>query len=85
MQSPLTRKIAGEVVLSDKPGSVLRKWREEFKISQMDMARHLNTLTVDILREMLAWVRCGDLYDAEEVNARAAAWTARVNTSFPLP
>ncbi len=42
MQSPLTRKIAGEVVLSDKPGSVLRKWREEFKISQMDMARHLN-------------------------------------------
>ena len=35
------RKIAGEVVLSDAPGSVLRKWREEFKISQLEMARHL--------------------------------------------
>ncbi len=41
MHSSLTRKIAGEVVLSDEPGSVIRKWREEFKISQMDLARHL--------------------------------------------
>jgi len=41
VQSSLTKKIAGEVVLSDDPGSVLRKWREEFKISQLDMARHL--------------------------------------------
>ena len=37
----LTRKIAGEVVVSDNPGSVLKKWREEFRISQMDLARHL--------------------------------------------
>ncbi len=41
MQSSLMKKIAGEVVLSDAPGSVLRKWREEFKISQLDLARHL--------------------------------------------
>jgi putative transcriptional regulator len=41
VQSSLTKKIAGEVVLSDDPGSVLRKWREEFKISQLDMARHI--------------------------------------------
>ena len=41
MQSSLTKKIAGEVVLSDDPGSVLRRWREEFKISQLEMARHL--------------------------------------------
>ena len=41
MQSSLTKKIAGEVVLSDDPGSVLRKWREELKISQLDIARHL--------------------------------------------
>jgi len=41
MPSSLTRKMAGEVVLSEYPGSVLRKWREEFKISQMEMARHL--------------------------------------------
>jgi len=41
VQSSLTRKIAGEIVVSDSPGSVLRKWREELKISQMDVARHL--------------------------------------------
>jgi len=41
VQSSLTKKIAGEVVLSDDPGSVLRRWREEFKISQLEMARHL--------------------------------------------
>jgi len=41
MHSPLTRKIAGEVVLSDEPGNVLKKWREEFKISQLELSRHL--------------------------------------------
>ena len=41
VQSSLTKKIAGEVVLSDDPGSVLRRWREEFEISQSDMARHI--------------------------------------------
>jgi len=43
-----------------------------------DAARHINAVTVDIEREMLAFVRHGDLYDADEVNARAAAWTMRV-------
>jgi len=41
MQSGLSQKIAGEVVLSDEPGSVLRKWREELKISQVEIARQL--------------------------------------------
>jgi hypothetical protein len=46
-----------------------------------DVARRINTVAVDINREMLAFVRHGDLYDADEVYARAAAWTARVNAS----
>jgi len=50
-----------------------------------DVARRINTLTVDIEREMLAFVRHGDIYDANEVNRRAAAWTARVNASSLMP
>ncbi len=46
-----------------------------------DVARRINTVAVDMSREMLAFVRHGDLYDADEVHARAAAWIARVNAS----
>ncbi len=34
-------KIAGEIVLSSKPGATMRKWREIFGISQQELARHL--------------------------------------------
>ncbi|OYT59802.1 transcriptional regulator [Euryarchaeota archaeon ex4484_178] len=37
----LSEKIAGEIVLSPKPGATMRKWREIFGISQQDMARYL--------------------------------------------
>ncbi len=37
----LEEKIAGEIVLSSKPGATMRKWREIFRISQQEMARHL--------------------------------------------
>jgi len=50
-----------------------------------DVARRINTIAVDIGREMLAFVRNGDIYDADEVNSRAAAWTARVNASSLKP
>jgi len=33
--------IAGEVVVSKSPGSVLRKWREIFGASQLEIARHM--------------------------------------------
>ena len=33
--------IAGEVVVSEHPGAVLRKWREMFGASQMEIARHM--------------------------------------------
>ncbi len=39
----LREKIAGEVVLSPHPGRTLRKWREDFKVTQRDLARELAT------------------------------------------
>jgi putative transcriptional regulator len=37
----LTVKIAGEITLSQNPGSSLKKWREIFGITQTELARHL--------------------------------------------
>ncbi|MBN2014917.1 MAG: transcriptional regulator [Candidatus Altiarchaeota archaeon] len=37
----LTRNIAGEIVLSENPGVVMKKWREIFMIRQCDIARNL--------------------------------------------
>lgn len=37
----LREKIAGEIALSDQPGKTMRKWREELRISQTDLARHM--------------------------------------------
>ncbi len=34
-------KIAGEIVLSKKPGATMRKWREIFGISQQELAKYL--------------------------------------------
>ena len=44
MQPELREKIAGEVVLSPHPGRTLRKWREDFKVSQRDLAQQLETV-----------------------------------------
>jgi putative transcriptional regulator len=44
MDAELREKIAGEVVLSSHPGRTLRKWREDFGISQRDLARNLSTV-----------------------------------------
>ena len=38
MQEQLTRRIAGEIVFSNKPGETLRKWREIFHLSQKEFA-----------------------------------------------
>ena len=37
----INEKIAGEIVLSKKPGATMRKWREIFGISQQDLAKYL--------------------------------------------
>ena len=44
MEVEIREKIAGEVVLSPHPGRTLRKWREDFGISQRDLAKHLSTV-----------------------------------------
>ncbi|MBI0583516.1 MAG: helix-turn-helix domain-containing protein [Methanomassiliicoccus sp.] len=41
MREQLREKIAGEITLSSDAGKTIRKWREEFGISQQDLARHL--------------------------------------------
>lgn len=41
MDLPLREKIAGEIVLSDYPGRTMRKWREELRITQTELARHM--------------------------------------------
>src|SRR5437762_14342037 len=41
MQIPLREKIAGEITLSEQPGKTMRKWREELRISQTDLAHHM--------------------------------------------
>ncbi len=38
----LKEKIAGEIVMSENPGSTIRKWRLQFGIPQQKLARHLN-------------------------------------------
>ena len=44
MEPDLREKIAGEVVLSPHPGRTMRKWREDFGISQRDLAKQLETV-----------------------------------------
>ena len=38
MQEQLTRRMAGEIVISERPGETLRKWREIFQLSQKELA-----------------------------------------------
>jgi len=41
MKSQLMEKIAGEITLSPAPGKTIKKWREEFQVSQQALANHL--------------------------------------------
>lgn len=41
MREQLREKMAGEIALSDEPGKTIKKWREQFKVSQQDLARHM--------------------------------------------
>jgi len=41
MREQLREKMAGEIALSDEPGKTIRKWREQFRVSQQDLARQL--------------------------------------------
>ncbi|MEM2099169.1 MAG: transcriptional regulator [Candidatus Bathyarchaeia archaeon] len=37
----LARRIAGEIILSSKPGATMRKWRELFAVSQISLAEKM--------------------------------------------
>ncbi len=37
----LAQRIAGEIVLSDEPGATVRKWRNDFEISQTQLAEQM--------------------------------------------
>jgi len=37
----IAQEIAGDIILSDEPGKVMRKWRERFQVSQKDLAEYL--------------------------------------------
>jgi putative transcriptional regulator len=41
-RSELAERIAGEVALSEAPGETLRKWREEFEVTQTKLAEELD-------------------------------------------
>ncbi|MCJ7759876.1 helix-turn-helix domain-containing protein, partial [Candidatus Bathyarchaeota archaeon] len=41
MKENLARRIAGEIILSNEPGTTLRKWREIFNITQTRIAKKL--------------------------------------------
>jgi putative transcriptional regulator len=41
VRDQVREKIAGEICLSDEPGRTIRKWREQFKISQQELSKHL--------------------------------------------
>ena len=44
----LQERIAGEIALSDSPGSTMKKWRELFGISQVELAKYLKISTSTI-------------------------------------
>ncbi len=40
-ENEIRAKIAGEITLSESPGSIMRKWRELFGITQIELSKHL--------------------------------------------
>ncbi|MEM0139189.1 MAG: helix-turn-helix domain-containing protein [Ferroplasma sp.] len=38
----ITEKIAGEITISNTPGITIKKWREEFGISQMELSKYMS-------------------------------------------
>ena len=48
MMDELKEKIAGEITLSDSPGSTMKKWRELFGVTQIDLAKQIKISTSTI-------------------------------------
>jgi hypothetical protein len=76
------------------PGQVAQAWYDFLLLCRLqperftadkartlkDIAARLNHESLTVWREMLSFAASGDLYDADRVNERAAAWAGRVNT-----
>ncbi len=41
MLQKVEEKIAGEITISDNPGETIRKWREEFRVARLELAKYL--------------------------------------------
>ena len=50
MMEKVKMEIAGEIALSEDPGATMRKWREIFGISQVELAKHLG-ITVSTISD----------------------------------
>ena len=48
MMNELREKIAGEITLSDSPGSAMKKWREFFGVTQVELAKQIKVSTSTI-------------------------------------
>jgi putative transcriptional regulator len=47
----LARRIAGEIILSNKPGATMRKWRELFAVSQMRLSEKMGLLSSAVISD----------------------------------
>lgn len=47
----LARRVAGEIILSNKPGATMRKWRELFAVSQMRLSEKMGLLSSAVISD----------------------------------
>ena len=47
----LGRRIAGEIILSSKPGSTMRKWRELFAVSQISLSEKMHLSSSGVISD----------------------------------
>ena len=47
----LARRIAGEIILSNKPGAAMRKWRELFAVSQMRLSDKMGVSSSTVISD----------------------------------
>lgn len=51
LREVLARRIAGEIILSSKPGSTMRKWRELFAVSQMTLSETMGLSSSTVISD----------------------------------
>ena len=51
LREVLARRIAGEIILSSKPGSTMRKWRELFAVSQITLTETMGLLSSGVISD----------------------------------